>query len=144
MKKLLKAALVVVAFSGFQAATLTGASAGQSSGHGVDLTKYALDLNVLAPDSRQANSFEPFEVAGRWHRRRNRAIAGGVAVGIAALIISEAIRSERRKRHYYDDDRYYYRDRRYSYPGARTCRIWARRCDNGRISQCRKWNRRCR
>ena len=155
MKQLFKAALVVMTLSGFQALTIAGASASET-----DLLQYAKD-----PATKEVKSFTPIKVASRRSRRRNRNIAGGVlAAGVAAIIINEAIRSSRRNdRYYYRDDhryddrryrnrrnndRYYYDDRSYGYrsvyPGARTCRIWARRCYNGRRSQCRKWNRRCR
>ncbi len=135
MKKLFKAALVVVSLTGFQALGTVAANASETG-----LLRYAQD-----PASRNVNLFKPFKVASRRSRRRNRAIAGGIAVGIAALIISEAIRSKRHR--YYDDD-YYYDNRSYnyrsSYPGYRQCNKWARRCDWGNNRACRKWNRRCR
>lgn len=137
MKKLFRAALVAATLSGFQAIALTGASA-QTGSADTDLTRYA-----VSPWGKNADTFRPFKVASRWTRRRNRAIAGGIAVGIAALVLSEAIRANRHRRHHYYDDGYYYSPRT-SYPGYRTCRIWARRCDYGNRRACRKWNRRCR
>lgn len=143
MKKLFKAALVVVTLTGFQAIAVTGASAEAGTSQ-TNLLQYAMD-----PDARTVDRFKPFKVAskrfkrrrGRHSRRHNGRIAGGViAAGIAGLIISEAIRSSRRDR-YYDDGRYYNRS---SYPGRRTCRKWARRCDYGNRRSCRSWNRRCR
>ena len=154
MKRLFKAALVIVSISGFQTIATVGASAAdrtQPAASHVDLTKYA-----AVPGAKTGEAAKSFKVASRRSRRRNRNVAGGVlAAGVAAIIINEAIRSSRRNddRYYYRDDRYsddrryndrYQYNRHYAYPGRRTCRIWARRCDNGRYSQCRKWNRRCR
>jgi hypothetical protein len=85
---------------------------------------------------------EEIKVASRRSRRRNRAIVGGIAVGIAALIIADAIRRERRRDRYYNyDDDYYYNDR----PRVtnRKCRRWARRCDRGVRRACRKLYRHC-
>ncbi len=133
MKKLFKAALVIATLAGYQLMAVTGASAGETG-----LLKYAQD-----PVAKGTMSFKPFQVAG-WRGRRNRRIAGGaVAAGIAALIISEAIRSKRRN--HYDDDYRYNRSYRYrSHPSRRQCRKWDRRCDYGNYRACRKWNNRCR
>ncbi len=136
MNKLFKAALVIATFAGFQLMAVTGASANDAG-----LLKYAQD-----PSAEQIMTFKPFKVAG-WRARRNRRIAGGaIFAGVAALIISEAIRSKRRSNHHYDDN--YYNDSTYSYrssyPGRRQCRKWNRRCDYGNYRACRKWNNRCR
>ena len=123
MNRLFKTAILLAAFAGFQVAGTIGASASQSG-----LLQYAKD-----PTVKEVAEFAPIEVASWRSRRRNRIIGGVVAAGAAAIILNEAARSNRRR----------YR-RRYSYPGRRACRIWAARCDRGRVSQCSKWNRRCR
>ncbi len=134
MKKLFKAALVVATLAGFQLMAVAGASANDAG-----LLKYAQD-----PSAKEMMTFKPFKVAG-WRGRRNRRALGGIAVaGIAALIISEAIRNKRR--HHYDDDYRYSRSYSYrsSYPSRRQCRKWDRRCEWGNYRACRKWNNRCR
>ncbi len=136
MKTLFKAAVIALGVAGFSIGAIGGASANDAG-----LMKYA-----HAPAVKKADllTFKPFKVAGRFARRRNRAIAGGIAVGIAALIISEAVRAKRR-RHYNDD--YYYDDRSYvrNRGSRRQCRRWANKCDyHGARWACRKWNNRCR
>ncbi len=136
MQKFAKAAVIAAMLAGFQITGAASAFAGERTAGSQTggLLQYAEE-----PATRPAEHFKPFKVASKRSRRRNRAIVGGViAAGIAALILSEAARS-RRDRYYYDDDNRYYR-----YPGRRTCRVWARRCDNGRYRYCRKWDRRCR
>ncbi|MCF6200311.1 MAG: hypothetical protein L3J67_13155 [Hyphomicrobiaceae bacterium] len=134
MKKLFKAALIALSMTGFSVAATSSASANDAG-----LMKYAQEPTVKKADML---SFKPFKVAGRYTRRRNRAIAGGIAVGIAALIISEAVRSKRRRNH-----THYNNNRSYGRYGAspRQCRRWADKCDyHGRRWACRKWNNRCR
>lgn len=134
MKKLFKAALIVLSMAGFSIVATSSVSANDAG-----LMKYAQEPAVKKADML---SFKPFKVAGRYARRRNRAIAGGLAVGIAALIISEAVRSKRRR-----NDVYYNNNRSYGRYGAsrRQCRRWADKCDyQGRRWACRKWSNRCR
>ena len=134
----MNAALIAATFAGFQLMAAAGASASEPS-----LLKYAQD-----PSVEKTMTFKPFKVASRRSRRRNRALAGFAVAGIAALIISEAVRSKRKNRAYYSDDDYYYDNRSYnyrsSYPGRQKCYKWANRCDYGNSRACRKWNRRCR
>ena len=137
MRKLLKAAIVIAAIAGYQTVAISTASANDAGVASGGLSQYAHD-----PATRKAMPFKPFKVASRRSRRRNRAIAGAAVAGIAALILSEAIRSSRnRDYYYYDDDYYGYHS---SYPGYRKCNRWADRCDYGNRRACRKWNRRCR
>ena len=123
MNTILKAAIVLAACTGLQAAGTMAASASQSG-----LLQYAQD-----PSAREVTQVNSIKVASRRSRRRNRALAAGIAIGVAAAVVAPHVVRSRRSRY-----------SRYSYPGARTCRIWATRCDNGRRSQCRKWDRRCR
>ena len=136
MRKLLKAAIVIAAIAGYQTVTVSTASANGAGVTSGGLLQYSHD-----PATRKAMPFKPFKVASRRSRRRNRVIAGAAVAGIAALILSEAIRSRRDRDYYYDDDYYSYRS---SYPGYRKCNRWAYRCDYGNRRACRKWNRRCR
>ena len=135
MKKMFKVAFIALSLMGGQIAAGSAASANEAG-----LMKYAQEPTVKKAD---VLSFKPFKVASRYTRRRNRAIASGIAVGIAALIISEAVRAERRRhrhRHHHHHD---YDDDRYATP--RQCRRWADRCDyDGARWACRKWNHRCR
>lgn len=124
MNKIFKTAIIIATAAGLQAVGAVGASASQSG-----LLQYAQD-----PTVQKVETFEPIKVASRRSRRRNQAIAAGVAVGIAGLIIADTVRSKPRRARRY----------RYSYPGHRTCRRWARRCDYGSRRSCRNWNRRCR
>ena len=135
MKKLLKAAIVTAAITGYQGVAISTASANDTGVARTGLLQYAHD-----PATRKVMPFKPFKVASRRSRRRNRVIAGAAIAGIAALFLSEAIRS-RRDRNYYYDDPYTYRS---SYPSAHQCNKWAYRCDYGNNRACNKWNRRCR
>ena len=121
MNNLFKGAIVVALFVSMQA---SGAMASSTSQTG--LMQYAQE-----PALTQAAPQSSFKVAG-WRGRRNRAVAAGVVAGIATgIIINEATRSSRRRAYT-------------SYPGRRVCRKWARRCDYGSNSSCRKFDRRCR
>ena len=121
MNNLFKGVIVIAAFVGLQANGALASNAPQTG-----LMQYAQD-----PAISEVSPQETIEVAG-WRGRRNRAIAAGVVAGIATgIIINEATRSSRRRV-------------RYSYPGRRTCRKWAHRCDYGSARSCRKFDRRCR
>ncbi len=121
MNNLFKSIIVIAAFVGLQANGAIASNAPQAG-----LMQYAQN-----PATSQVVPQKIIKLAG-WRGRRNRSIAAGVVAGIATgIIINEATRSSR-KRVYY------------SYPGRRTCRKWARRCDNGSSYSCRKWDRRCR
>jgi hypothetical protein len=136
MNALLKAGLFTLALIGLHTSLATTASASEAG-----LLKYAVEQNAASNVT-----IKPIIVADRrrHHRRhkhnRGGRVAAGIAVGIAGLIISEAIRDSHRGRGYYYDDDYYYDD----YPGRYQCRKWIRRCDRGNRQACRKWDRRCR
>ncbi len=121
INNLFKGVIVIAAFVSLHANSALASNAPQSG-----LMQYAQD-----PAISQVTAQKTIKLAG-WRGRRNRAVAAGVVAGIATgIIINEATRSSRRRVYS-------------SYPGRRTCRKWARRCDNGSSYSCRKWDQRCR
>lgn len=93
-------------------------------------------LAGLPVQSSDPKAQTAIKVAQRWRRsrrRRNRgrAVAGAIALGIAAIIASQAARAHDRGHHY--EDRHY----------GRKCRRWARLCDRGRDWACDKFDYRC-
>lgn len=79
----------------------------------------------------QAATMTTASYARPLHRHHGgRVAAGVVAAGVAGLILSEAIRDNRRG---YRSDRDYYV----------SCRRLAIRCDDGSRRACREWRRYC-
>jgi len=131
-----KAALIISAFAGGQLMAVTSASASETG-----LLKYAQESSIMkGATAKEGLILKPFKVASKRSRRRNRIIGGVIAAGVAAVLLNEAARSNRRNRHYYND-RYY--DNRSYRSSRRYCRKLANRCDWGNRRACRKWNRRC-
>jgi len=152
IREFFRAALAIAVLAAFPILSGTPALAAEKNFSGLD--SYALstavpahkqsygDLLSRSRHQSQAKSglFAPIKLASRRSRRRNRAIIGGIALGLTALIIAESIRRERARHHYRDD---YYYDDDDEYVTNRRCRRWARKCDRGRRWACRKLYRYC-